>query len=125
MWHYRLRTPSINEAQQLAVVFGIDWDGESKHITQINDLPNGESHRIDVVILGDLPKQNPDGGIQTTQETIDGELMDVPVMSGKFHADILSSHKFQGNQADIYLIDPQHPQHGFAGVVGEKAEIFK
>lgn len=111
MYYYRLRLPNHAAAAQLAVGFGIDWDGEKTHLTIQNELG-----RMDVVVLGDLPQQNSDGTIVTTTTVVDEETVETPVMTGKYHIDILSTYRVEHPLADNYLIDPAHPLHGFLGV---------
>lgn len=97
--HYRLRTPTKTEAQQLAAPFGIDWNDET-HLT-IQD----ERGRMDIVVLGDLPQQDADGNIVMNAEE--------PVMLGLFHVDILSTFEIDHAEAGQYLVTPKYPLHKF------------
>jgi hypothetical protein len=98
MNHYRLRFDTKEQAQQLVESLGIEW--AEPHMTHM------EGGRIDVTVLGDLPKQNADGSITMTGE---GEEA-VPVMTGKYHIDILSEVELE-----VEGITPTHPLHKFAG----------
>ena len=97
MNHYRLRFDTKEQAQQLVESMGIEW--AEPYMTHM------ESGRIDITVLGDLPKQNADGSIMMTGEGEDA----VPVMTGKFHIDILSEVEL-----DLVSINPTHPLHKYA-----------
>ena len=98
MNHYRLRFDDKAQAQQLVESMGIEW--AEPHMTHT------EGGRIDITVLGDLPKQNPDGSIMMTGEGEDA----VPVMTGMYHIDILSEQPM-----DLPAITPHHPLHKYAG----------
>ena len=104
---YRLRFPDQPTADQLIASLSSEWQGE-RHWGKTS-----ESGRMDMVALGDLPAQNVDGSIQTTQEVIEGETIDVPVMSGKYHVDIISTYSIPEVEASPYLVVPGQPLHRF------------
>jgi len=97
MNHYRLRFDTKEQAQQLVESMGIEWS--EPH------MMHNEDGRIDITVLGDLPKQNADGSIMMEGE---GEEA-VPVMTGMYHIDILSEQEL-----GLVGVMPTHPLHKFA-----------
>jgi len=97
MNHYRLRFDTKEQAQQLVESMGIEWS--EPH------MMHNEDGRIDITVLGDLPKQNEDGSIIMEGE---GEEA-VPVMTGMYHIDILSEQEL-----GLVGVKPTHPLHKFA-----------
>jgi len=97
MNHYRLRFDTKEQAQQLVESMGIEW--AEPH------MMHNEDGRIDITVLGDLPKQNEDGSIMMEGE---GEEA-VPVMTGMYHIDILSEQEL-----GLVGVKPTHPLHKFA-----------
>ena len=77
---YYIRTNTYAELEETLLNAGFVKDD--------NDRIVANQMGMAVHIIGDLPQQNPDGSIITTQETIDGEVVNVPVMQNKYHANI-------------------------------------
>jgi len=97
MNHYRLKFDTKEQAQQLVESLGVEW--AEPHMT------HNEDGRIDITVLGDLPKQNEDGSIIMEGEGEDA----VPVMTGMYHIDILSEQEL-----GLVGVKPTHPLHKFA-----------
>ena len=75
---YYIRTNTYAELEETLLNAGFVKDD--------NDRIVANQMGMAVHIIGDLPQQNPDGSIITTQETIDDEVVNVPVMQNKYHA---------------------------------------
>lgn len=108
-------------AGQLAQVFGItEWDGQPGHLTQ--ELPDGQAgtFRIDVVVMADLQQQDANGEPIYTTEVVDGEEIQVPVMHGLPHVDVVSEVRIDNDQADQFLVFPVKPLHNFYGIVAKQ-----
>ena len=77
---YYIRTNTYAELEETLLSVDFTKDVHGRFIPPRNSMT--------VHIIGDLPKQNPDGSIVTTQKTIDDEVVNVPVMQNKYHANI-------------------------------------
>lgn len=106
MNEYTIKVADKAAAEQLMVDLGYEWDG-SKHLT-VTD----ERGRIDFVFLGDLPKQHPDGSIVIEEQTIDGEVVQIPIMVGAYHIDAISDYEVEV----LNTVTPSNRLHNFAGV---------
>ena len=95
---YYIRTNTYAELEETLLYAGFVKDD--------NDRIVANQMGMAVYIIGDLPQQNPDGSIITTEETIDGEVVNVPVMQTKYHANVRVRGILNNLNNQIF---PQHP----------------
>ena len=122
---YFLKTDTQEEMVTLLSSIGLDWDTsmgmESSFRLDVEveqtliDTEGNETTeivnqkaRVYISMIGDLPELDIDGNIIYTGE---GEDISI-VMSGKYHANVRSTHELNINESII--VTPQKPQRKFA-----------